>query len=136
MPPVGWTRKPLITTADHSDQIWLSPTGATAYGVIHFSMPLPAGLNLALAGFLNQMKKNKGEAVLLERQEDPTLPGIRFVAEDFTHVIHANLLVEGWEGWAVYAGTLRGGPINRDELDIAVRAREHTRVGRPESAEN
>jgi hypothetical protein len=134
VPPVGWKRQPLVSVVDHRDQVWLSPTGDTAYGVIHFSMPLPVGLNIALAGFLTHMRQDKGAATLLERHDDPSLPGIRFVAEDRVYVIRAILLVEGWEGWAVYAGTLRNGPINQPELDFAVSAREHTRVGRSQGA--
>ena len=134
--PAGWKSQPLVSMPDHADQVWLSPTGATAYGVIHFVMPFPVGVNFALSQFLDHMRKDKGEATLLAHRNDPTLPGIRFVAEDQTHVIHANLLVAGWEGWAVYAGTLRNAPINQEELDIAEGAREHTRVGQPEKVEN
>jgi hypothetical protein len=134
--PAGWKSQPLVSAADHADQVWLSPTGATAYGVIHFVMPFPVGVDFALSAFLDHMRKDKGEATLLARQTDPTLPGIRFVAEDQTHVIHANLFVAGWEGWAVYAGTLRNAPINQEELDIAQVARENTRVGQPEKVEN
>ena len=41
--------------------------------------------------------------------------------------------VDGFEGWAIYAGTLRNQQIMEDELDMAIRAREHTKVGRPEN---
>jgi hypothetical protein len=135
-PPPGWKIQPLLSTSDHADQVWLSPTGATAYGVIHFVMPFPVGVDFALGAFLDHMRKDKGEATLLARRNDPSLPGIRFIAEDQTHVIHVNLLVAGWEGWAVYAGTSRNAPINQEELDIAGSARENTRVGRPESVDN
>jgi len=129
-PPVGWKAEPLKSSSNHNDQVWLSPTGDTAYGVIHFTMPLPVGQGLAFVGFLRQMKKTQGEATLLERHDDPELPGIRFVAAGGLYVIRTNLLVAGWDGWAVYAGTLKSGPILPKELDFAVRAREHTRVGR------
>jgi hypothetical protein len=132
-PPIGWNRNPLKSTPDHDHQVWLSPTGDTAYGVIHFQIPLPVGDSLALAGFLNQMKKTEGEATLLDRHDDPALPGIRFVAAGGIYLIRANLLVATWEGWAVYAGTLKSGPILQNELDLAIRAREHTHVGRPEN---
>ena len=44
--PDGWTAEPLKKSGRHSHQIWLSPTGETAYGVIHFSLPLPVGPEL------------------------------------------------------------------------------------------
>lgn len=135
-PPVGWKPQALKITANHVHQVWLSPTGATAYGVIYFKLPLPAGLDLALTGFLKQMKVMEGDVELLSRRDDATLPGIRFEAEGGIYRIRANLIVEGWEGWAVYAGTLRARKVIPNELDIAVRAREHTSVGRPENPGN
>jgi hypothetical protein len=135
-PPVGWKPDPLKTSQNHVHQVWLSPTTNTAYGVIHFQMPLPVGADLALSGFLSQMKKTEGDATLLERHDDPNLPGIRFVARGGLYTIRANLIVRGWEGWAVYAGTQRGKPIDPIELDFATRAREHTHIGRPENSGN
>jgi hypothetical protein len=132
-PPLGWKANPLKSSPNHNHQVWLSPNGDTAYGVIHFKIPLPVGQNLAFDGFLSQMKQTEGEATLLDRHDDPTLPGIRFIAAGGIYVIRANLLVSTWEGWAVYAGTLKSGPILQNELDLAIRAREHTRVGRPEN---
>jgi hypothetical protein len=130
-PPIGWIARPLRTGPNNVHQVWRSPTGDTAYGVIHFRMPLPVGQNLALSGFLGQMKKAEGVATLLDRQDDPNLPGIRFVAEGGLHTLRGNLIVNGWEGWAIYAGTKRGQPINQKEIDLAIAAREHTRVGKP-----
>jgi hypothetical protein len=132
-PPIGWKPDPLKVSPNHTHQVWLSPTGATAYGVIHFTMPLPVGLNLALTGFLSEMKTTEGQATLISRHDDPALPGIRFVAEGGLYRIRANLIVDGWEGWAVYAGTFRSRPILAEELDTAIRARENTHVGRPEN---
>jgi hypothetical protein len=94
-------------------------------------MPLPVGQNLALSGFLGQMKKTEGVATLLDRQDDPNLPGIRFVAEGGSHTLQGNLIVNGWEGWVIYAGTKRGRPFNQKEIDLAIAAREQTRVGKP-----
>jgi hypothetical protein len=132
-PPLGWKVQPLKTSENHEHEVWLSPTGDTAYGVIHFTIPLPVGEGLALAGFLSQMKKTEGEANLLSRKDDSSLPGIRFVASGGIYVIRANLMVATWEGWAVYAGTLKTGPVLQNELDLAIRARESTKVGRPEN---
>lgn len=135
-PPTGWKPQPLKSTPDHNDQVWLSPTGDTAYGVIHFRMPLPVGADLAYIGFLSHMKKMQGEAIVLDRHDDPDLPGVRFVAKGGLYVIRANLKVLGWDGWTVYAGTLKSGPILPNELDFAVRARDHTRVGRLQNPGN
>jgi hypothetical protein len=132
-PPVGWHPDPLKTDANHVHQVWLSPTTNTAYGVIHFKLPLPVGPDIALSGFLAQMKKTEGDATLLQRHNDPNLPGIRFVARGGVYTIRANLIVQDWEGWAFYAGTQRGKPIDPNELDFASRAREHSFIGRPEN---
>lgn len=132
-PPVGWKPDTLKIKPNHTHQAWASPTGQTAYGVIYFKLPLPVGQNLAFNGFLSSMEKDQGDLTLLERHDDPALPGIRFVAEGGHYLIRANLIVSNWEGWAVYAGTLRGGRVIPEELDFAVRAREHTLVGRPDT---
>jgi hypothetical protein len=128
-PPAGWKADPLKTDSNHTQEVWVSPTGATAYGVIHFKMPLPLGQNVALQGFLDNMKKEQGEANLIEQQDDPKLPGIRFIAEDHRYRIHTNLIVHSWEGWAIYAGTFVSLPVNPAELQLAEQAREQTKVG-------
>ncbi len=135
-PPAGWKPEPLKSSSNHKHQIWLSPTGATAYGVIHFSLPLPVGENLAMDGFIKQMRKSEGDANLISRQSDPNLPGIRFVAEGGKYKLRGNLIVHGWDGWAIYAGTIRCMAIVPAELDQAERAREHTVPGQPERDEN
>jgi hypothetical protein len=132
-PPIGWKPDPLKIGPNHIHEVWLSPTGATAYGVIHFTMPLPVSLNLALSGFMNEMKNTEGQATLLSHEDDAKLPGIRFIAEGGLYRIHANLIIDGWDGWTVYAGTFRAKPVAPDEFDTAVRARENTHVGRPEN---
>jgi hypothetical protein len=132
-PPAGWKPDPLKSSSSHTHKVWLSPTGLTAYGVIHFKMPLPLGQNLALGGFLDQMKRTEGVVNLISRQDDPNLPGIRFVAEGGRYYIRTNFIVDGWQGWAIYAGTLRNNPNIADELDMAIRARDHTKVGRPDN---
>jgi hypothetical protein len=128
-PPIGWKPDALKQNATHVHQVWHSPSGATAYGVIHFKLPLPVGENLALQGFMAHMKETEGEATLIERHDDPQLPGIRFVAEGGKYRIRANLIVGDWEGWAIYAGTFVHQKPVESELDAAIRAREHTRVG-------
>lgn len=128
-PPDGWTAEPLKQSSRHSHQIWLSPTGETAYGVIHFSLPLPVGPELVLRAFIREMQKQEGAADLLAKQSDPTLPGLRFEAKGQLYHLWGNLMVRGFEGWAVYAGSRSGRPICEDEMQLAAIAREATRVG-------
>lgn len=130
-PPEGWNPRPLKKSKKHTHQIWVSPSGQTAYGVMHFRLPLPVGPEMALWGFMREMEKKQGDAVLRAKRKDPRLPGIRFVAEGGKFEIRTNLIVRGSEGWAVYACTPRNGPVEQDELDLARRAREHTRIGLP-----
>jgi len=130
-PPVGWKPEPPKVSPNHRHQVWLSPTGDTAYGVIYFSMPLPLGLDTALWGFLHEMQKTEGEANLLSKFYDNHLPGFRFEAEGGLYRIRCNLMVGGFHGWAVYAGTLRAHPVNQPELRQAEAAREQTRVNLP-----
>src|SRR6266550_1876403 len=65
----------------HTQQIWLSPTGDTAFGAIRFRLPLPVGPRLLLGRFLAEMRRVEQSATLINKQDDPELPGIRFVAE-------------------------------------------------------
>jgi hypothetical protein len=129
VPPVGWKADPLKSSGSHAHQVWLSPTGDTAYGVIHFALPLPVGDDLSLIGFLSEMRKSEGEAILLSKKRDPNLPGLRFVAEGGIYKVRANLITHGFEGWAIYAGTLRNHTERPEELDLAERARDNTVVG-------
>src|SRR5687768_3577614 len=39
VPPVAWAPDPLKSSPRHAHQVWISPSGRTAYGVIHFSLP-------------------------------------------------------------------------------------------------
>jgi hypothetical protein len=126
--PVGWHPDALKSNPQHTHQVWISPTGHTAYGVIHFKLPLPVGTDLALWGFLTQMKKSEGEATLLSKNYDNSIGGLRFVAEGGLYKIRAILFTSGFQGWAIYAGTLRKYPVNAEELREAESARENTRI--------
>jgi hypothetical protein len=131
VPPVGWTPDPVKQTEKHRHEVWLSPTRQTAYGVIYFDLPLPVGVDLALWGFLKEMKSTEGEANLIFKKTDQSLPGIRFAAEGGLYTVRCKLQVDGFHGWIVYAGTLRSKPINNEELKSAELARDHTRVDLP-----
>ena len=131
-PPLGWTREPLKSSDRHKHQVWLSPTKNTAYGVIHFKLPLPVGVSLVYWEFLREMKKKEGEATELSREDDPSLPGLRFVCEGGRYKMRVNLIVDGFDGWAIYAGTLRAYDEIPSELILAERARERTIIGLPD----
>lgn len=130
-PPPGWIADPLKKSDRHAHRVWLSPTRDTAYGVIHFTLPWPVGPDMALWGFLNEMKKSEGESKLLSKEQDKSLPGLRFVAEGGLYTVRGNMTVRGWEGWTVYAGTSRKREVRADELEMAQTARDHTAVGPP-----
>jgi hypothetical protein len=127
-PPTGWKPEPLKTSAQHDHQIWISPTGSTAYGVLYVKMPWPLGQDLTLAAFLGQMRRTEGKAQLIEKENDPNLPGLRFVAEGGFYRVRSNLIVDGFNGWVVYAATRVNAAVDPVELDIAEKARESTRV--------
>lgn len=128
-PPTGWVAQPLKTSPKHTHQVWIAPSGATAYGVIRFSLPLPVGTDLVLWGFLREMKRTQGEAILITKEWDKNIQGLRFVADGGVYRVRVNLLVDGWTAWAVYAGTRRDQEIVQNELELAEQAREHTIVG-------
>lgn len=128
-PPAGWRAEPLKTDARSTHQTWVSPTGQTAYGVIRFSLPLPLGRDIALWGFISEMKRSEGDAALLKKYEDPQSGLLRFEAEGGLYRIDGIILTRGFRGWVAYLGLLRDGQILLDELALAVQARENTRFG-------
>ena len=134
-PPAGWRLDRSESDIQHAQAVWVSPSGATAYGVIVMYLPFPMGSDLILWGFLNRTRQMDHEAKLLEREDDPKLPGLRFVALAGTYKLRVNLIVHGWRAWAVYAGSLRAMPDSPAELDLAEEAREGTRVGLTPPAE-
>jgi hypothetical protein len=129
MIPLGWRAEPLKSSPAHTHQVWLSPSGHTAYGIIHFNLPIPVTHELVLFGFLQNMKMHEGEANLISKQWDPNINALRFVASGGLYTVRTNLFVSGLSGWAAYAGTLRNEKIEADELATAERARELTAVG-------
>jgi hypothetical protein len=129
VPPLDWKPDALKTGPRHTHQVWISPSGGTAYGVIYINLPLPVGSELTLWGFLQEMQRIEGRADLLSKENDEKLPGLRFVAQGGLYTVRTNLIVSGFNAWAVYAGTLNDRPVNPGELDLARCAREQTRVG-------
>jgi hypothetical protein len=127
--PVGWHADPLKSSPTHNHQVWISPSGHTAYGIIHFTLPLPIGNELALWGFLQTMQRSEGEATLIQKNWDPNMHAMRFVVVGGLYMVRVNQFVSGSQGWAIYAGTLRKEKIEADELALAERARELTITG-------
>lgn len=130
-PPAAWEAKPIERLPRAIQHVWVSPTGRTAYGVMHVNLPLPVGPDLALWGFINEMRRIEGEGRLLTRQTLPGESGLRFVAESTRYRMRGVLRSRGMTAWVVYAGTLRAEPEMPLELELAERARERTQVGPP-----
>lgn len=123
--------EPLKVAERSRHRVWISPSGSTAYGVIFVRLPLPVGSDLALMGFMMEMKKTEGEGKLLDKRRDPS-GALRYIAENPQHTIFARLITDGWLCWIAYAGTLTGKSVNVGELLLASRAREATIIGLPE----
>ena len=128
-PPLGWRPDDIKQNARHVHQVWLSPSGNTAYGVIVMKLPWPVGPDLLLWAFLDRMKDTDGQAQVLVKQKDDKLPGFHLVLNGNQYCLRCNLIVHNWRAWAVYAGTVRSAPIFQDELELAEKARDDTVVG-------
>jgi hypothetical protein len=129
-PPVGWVADEPKTSDRHAHQVWKSPTGGTAYGVIHFGLPLPVPASWVLPNYLSAMKESEGEATVIGQPlKDDALPGIRFTVDCGDYRMRTNLICKGFGGWAVYTGTLRDRPEVPAEVELAERACDKTQVG-------
>lgn len=126
-PPVGWKVQREDQTDRFVQRVWVSPTGLTSYGVIRFNLPLPVGRDIALWGFLNELRSSEGEATLLGKTPEPER--LRFVAEGGRYRIDGTIVTRYLRGWCAYAGTLVGRDVALDELEQAVQARESTVFG-------
>jgi hypothetical protein len=124
-PPVGWMTQPDRSDARSFHRTWISPTGDTAFGVVSFRMPLPVGHDLAMRyGFLKEMKRETGEATLIDSRWDAARGALRFVVEGGLYRVRVDFFVKGMRGWAFYAGTLRERATNEVELLQAEQARD------------
>jgi hypothetical protein len=126
--PTGWIAQPIDITPQCAQQVWISPTGKTCYGIIHFRMPFPVAHDLLLWFFLNEMRSKEGEVTLVEKRFDDALPGLRYVARGGKYTVHGNLRVSRFDGWVIYAGTLTAEPVVAEELLLAEQARERTTI--------
>ena len=129
VPPTDWNPKPIERAKNTVHQVWVSPTGATAYGVIRFSLPLPVGPETVLWFFIREVDATEGDARLISKTRDDVLRGLRFVSESKKYRVRGNLVTKGFHGWISYAGTVQGRNIDADELRLAELARENTKTG-------
>lgn len=130
VPPIGWQPSILPAKFNAHHQVWVSPSGRTAYGVIRFSLPLPAPHDPVLWVFLKEMRRKEGQADLLQKAWDPAGRGLRAVIEGGRYTIRLTVTIRGLSGWMTYAGTLRDHPVEPDELHTAEAARDQTGLGR------
>lgn len=127
--PVGWREDRTSHDARHEHVTWVSPEGGTAYGIIFFRMPLPAGANLAFnIGFLPTMRREDGYAIVHEKAWDDAERGLRIKVEGKTYTVRSLFRTRGLRGWSVYAGTLNGKPLEPANLKLAEQAREATEI--------
>jgi hypothetical protein len=129
-PPVGWHLDPVKESDGSLNYTWKSPTGKTAFGVIHFGMPFPVPTWVVYPNVIQKMKEHEGEAnVITGPLKDENLPGMRFTVDTGDYRMRSNLITKGFSGWIVYAGTLRNDEEVPAELELAEKSREKTRVG-------
>jgi hypothetical protein len=135
-PPVGWQLEPVKETDGSVHYTWKSPTGNTAFGVIHFGMPLPVPTWVVYPNIIQKMKEHEGEANVIEGPlKDESLPGMRFTVESGDYRMRTNLITKGFRGWMIYAGTMRDRTEDPAELELAEKSRDKTQVGTAQVAE-
>jgi hypothetical protein len=125
-PPLGWTIQRADDTDRYVQRVWVSPSGRTSYGVIRFTLPLPVGEEIALSGFLTQMRQSEGEAHLLSKKRDEAQDRLQFSAEGGRYRLDGLIVTRGFHGWVIYDGVLRNVSPALDEVAMAVQARENT----------
>lgn len=128
-PPAGWAKQPAEASLNSTTQLWLSPGGETAFGVIAFWLPLPVGTDAVVPVYLGEMRRRDGRADVVSRTDDDALGAVRVVADSDTFRTRTTILVRGLRGWAVWAGTLQSRPVNEATLAAAEAARESVRLG-------
>ena len=69
------------------------------------------------------------EAQVIGKQKDDALAGYHLVVDGSHYRLRCTLIVHDWRAWAVYAGTVRSAPILENELELAEKARDDTKVG-------
>jgi hypothetical protein len=130
VPPIGWQPSVLPAKFNAFHQVWVSPSGRTAYGIIRFSLPLPLPHDPVLWVFMKEMRKKEGQADLLQKGWDADRRGLRAVIAGRRYTIRTTITIRGLSGWITYAGTLRNEPLETGELETAEAARERTELGK------
>ena len=139
VPPRGWDLDPPKGDDQHVHLVWLSPSRDTAYGVIFLQIPgwVPTAIipsrslhNTVLDEFVKKMREDQGEAELVSSEWDEPNDRLNFVARGKVFTIHSFLTVRGHAGWAAYRGTKTGDNEPPNEIALADRARDATKVGR------
>ncbi len=126
LPPAGFTPKPLEQDETSTQQVWVSSSKATAYGIVRFSLPLPVGPGFALPGFIAETAKKQGPTKLLASKAHPRSGGVEFTADLPLYHMRGILWTKGFTGWVVYASTDRSMPVDADDLAAALAARDAT----------
>lgn len=126
-PPVAWQPKPLEHFPRSVQRVWVSPTGRTAYGVIHIRLPFPVGPDLVLWRFIADMREMEGDGRLISRERSGG--EVRFVAENTRYCFNARLHTSGRNAWIIYAGVGRDEAPNANEFSLAECARDATVPG-------
>ncbi len=132
-PPAGWTleQKP-PKPPGKAHWVWVSPTGATAYGIAYFGTPVPVfatSMSHTIAfrlGYLPAVRADEGEVEVLEKTWDEDRRALRFVVGTERYKLRSILLIRGSRGWAVYVGTDQSMQENEAEIAKATLAREST----------
>jgi len=130
-PPSGWKPKPIERDDSSTRQVWVSPTRATAYGIVRFGLPLPVGPGLALPGFIAETGHQQGTTRLISSEAHAASGGVQFVADMPLYRMRGILWTHGFTGWVVYASTERAAPVNDQELVAALHARDATVAAKP-----
>jgi hypothetical protein len=138
VPPQSWTLDPPKVSSRHVHLAWISPSGDTAYGVIYASIPgyIPVALmptrllhQEVLERVMIEMRRDQGEAVLLDSKWNDRERQMTFEAAGGLYHVDSVLRVRGWSAWTLYVGRLRAREPNRPEIELASRARSRTQVG-------
>ncbi|MGF1632601.1 MAG: hypothetical protein ACFCVE_02020 [Phycisphaerae bacterium] len=131
-PPAGWESDGLREQSSVYSKHWVSPGGRTAFGVIHFELPVHAAIvphGIVIDRYVDKQRETEGAGTLIEKAWDDQLGGTRFVSQGQLYYTRNYLVTRGYDGWFVYAGTLVDQPVDEPALETAVAAREATRLG-------
>jgi hypothetical protein len=126
---LAWQPKPLEHFPRSVQRVWVSPTGRTAYGVIHVRLPLPVGPDFVLWRFIADMREMEGDGRLISRERSGGGGEVRFVAENSRYRFNARLHTAGRNAWIIYAGVVRDEPPDAGEFSLAEAARDATVPG-------